>query len=72
PALSEKDIQDLEFALKLGVDWIALSFVRSPDDIKLVHEVMDRVGIRRPVIAKIEKPEGVARLVDIVLAFDGV
>ncbi|MCW2523703.1 MAG: Pyruvate kinase [Frankiales bacterium] len=72
PALSEKDIDDLEFALKLGVDWIALSFVRSPDDIKLVHEVMDRVGIRRPVIAKIEKPEAVERLTEITLAFDGL
>ncbi|MEO7262760.1 MAG: pyruvate kinase, partial [Jatrophihabitantaceae bacterium] len=70
PALSEKDIADLEFALELGVDWVALSFVRSPDDIKLVHEVMDRVGVRRPVIAKIEKPEGVDRLVEIALAFD--
>ena len=72
PALSEKDIDDLEFALRLGVDWIAMSFVRSPDDIKLAHAVMDRVGIRRPVIAKIEKPEAVERLVDIALAFDGV
>src|SRR6266702_2357967 len=72
PALSEKDIEDLEFALRLGVDWIALSFVRSPDDIKLVHRVMDEVGIRRPVIAKIEKPEAVQRLVEIALAFDGV
>jgi len=72
PALSEKDIDDLEFALRLGVDWIALSFVRSPDDLKLVHDVMDRVGIRRPVIAKIEKPEAVERLLEIALAFDGV
>jgi pyruvate kinase len=72
PALSEKDIDDLEFALRLGVDWIAMSFVRSADDIKLAHEVMDRVGIRRPVVAKIEKPEAVGRLVDIALAFDGV
>ncbi|MCW2540060.1 MAG: pyruvate kinase [Frankiales bacterium] len=72
PAMSEKDINDLEFALRLGVDFVALSFVRSPDDIKLVHEVMDRVGLRRPVIAKIEKPEAVERLVEIVLAFDGV
>ena len=72
PAMSEKDIEDLEFALRLGVDWIALSFVRSPDDIKLVHQVMDRVGVRRPVIAKIEKPEAIDRLVDIALAFDGV
>ena len=57
PAMSEKDIADLEFALGLGVDMVALSFVRSPADIELVHEVMDRVGRRVPVIAKLEKPE---------------
>lgn len=73
PALSEKDIEDLEFALSLGVDFIALSFVRSPADIDLVHQVMDRSGSRRlPVIAKIEKPEAVDNLEAIVLAFDGV
>ena len=54
PALSEKDIDDLEFALGLGVDLVALSFVRSPSDVELVHEVMDRVGRRVPVIAKLE------------------
>ncbi|MGW6448168.1 pyruvate kinase [Lentzea sp. NPDC055074] len=73
PALSEKDIEDLEFALSLGVDFIALSFVRSPADIDLVHQVMDRNGGKRlPVIAKIEKPEAVDNLEAIVLAFDGV
>jgi pyruvate kinase len=72
PAMSEKDAEDLEFALRLGVDYIALSFVRHAEDVKLVHRVMDEVGIRRPVIAKIEKPEAVERLEDIVLAFDGV
>jgi pyruvate kinase len=72
PALSEKDIADLRFALHLGVDMVALSFVRSPDDIKLVHEIMDAVGRRVPVIAKIEKPEAVARLEPIVNAFDGL
>ena len=73
PPLSEKDIEDLEFALSLGVDIIALSFVRSPADIDLVHQVMDRVGHRRlPVIAKIEKPEAVDNLEAIVLAFDGI
>ena len=72
PAMSEKDADDLEFALRLGVDYVALSFVRNPEDVKLVHRVMDAVGIRRPVIAKIEKPEAVDRLEDIVLAFDGV
>jgi pyruvate kinase len=73
PAMSEKDIEDLEFALQLGVDFIALSFVRSPADIDLVHQVMDRVGKGRlPVIAKLEKPEAVSNLEAIVLAFDGV
>ncbi|BCI81027.1 pyruvate kinase [Mycolicibacterium sp. TY66] len=72
PALSEKDVEDLEFALRLGVDLIALSFVRSPADIELVHEVMDRVGRRVPVIAKLEKPEAVDNLEAIVLAFDAI
>ncbi|NUR28042.1 MAG: pyruvate kinase [Catenulispora sp.] len=72
PALSEKDAEDLRFALRLGVDWIALSFVRSPDDIKLVHEIMAEENVYRPVIAKVEKPEAVARLEEIVNAFDAV
>ncbi|MFI5716745.1 pyruvate kinase [Nocardia sp. NPDC051750] len=72
PALSEKDIEDLEFALSLGVDFIALSFVRSPSDIELVHEVMDRVGRRVPVIGKLEKPEAIDNLEAVVLAFDAV
>lgn len=72
PALSEKDIADLEFALELGVDFIALSFVRSPADVERVHAIMDRVGRRVPVIAKLEKPEAVDNLEAIVLAFDAV
>ncbi|MCX5046518.1 pyruvate kinase [Aldersonia sp. NBC_00410] len=72
PALSEKDIDDLEFALRLGVDFIALSFVRSPADVELVHDVMDRVGRRIPVIAKLEKPEAIDNLEAVVLAFDAV
>ncbi|MCW4355592.1 pyruvate kinase [Hoyosella sp. YIM 151337] len=72
PALSDKDVEDLEFALKLGVDLIALSFVRSPSDIELVHDVMDRVGRRVPVIAKLEKPEAIENLEAIVLAFDAI
>ncbi len=72
PALSEKDIDDLEFALQLGVDFIALSFVRSPADVERVHAIMDRVGRRVPVIAKLEKPEAVDNLEAIVLAFDAV
>jgi pyruvate kinase len=72
PALSEKDIDDLEFALQLGVDMVALSFVRSPSDVELVHEVMDRVGRRVPVIAKLEKPEAIDNLEAVILAFDAV
>jgi len=72
PALSDKDVADLEFALGLGVDLVALSFVRSPADIDLVHAVMDRVGRRTPVIAKLEKPEAVDDLVAVVDAFDGL
>ena len=72
PALSEKDIEDLRWGLKAGADFIALSFVRSADDIKDVHRIMDEVGIRVPVIAKIEKPQAVANLQEIVAAFDGI
>ena len=72
PPLAEKDIEDLEFALHLGVDMVALSFVRSPSDVELVHEVMDRVGRRVPVIAKLEKPEAIDNLEAVVLAFDAV
>lgn len=72
PALSEKDIRDLRFALKLGVDFIALSFVRSPQDVELVHAIMDEEGRRIPVIAKLEKPEAIDALESIILAFDGV
>jgi len=73
PAMSEKDISDLKFALSLGVDVVALSFVRSASDVDLVRNVMDEVGApRRPVIAKLEKPEAVANLEAIVRAFDGI
>jgi pyruvate kinase len=72
PALSEKDREDLRFAMRLGVDLIALSFVRSADDIADVHAIMDEFGYRLPVIAKIEKPQAVENLEAIVRAFDGI
>jgi len=72
PALSEKDIEDLKFALALGVDLVAMSFVRSPAEIELAHEVMDQMGRRVPVIAKLEKPEAIDNLEAIVLAFDAI
>ncbi len=72
PALSEKDIEDLRFALSLSVDFVALSFVRSARDVDGVRRVMDEVGVRVPVIAKIEKPQALENLDEIVRAFDGV
>ena len=72
PAMSEKDIDDLRWGLKAGADFIALSFVRSAKDIDDVHRIMDEVGIRLPVIAKIEKPQAVDNLEEIVQAFDAI
>ena len=72
PALSEKDERDLRWALRQGVDFIALSFVRSADDVKRVHEIMDEEGIRVPVIAKLEKPQAIENLDAIVDAFDSI
>ncbi len=72
PALTDKDIDDLRWALQLPADLIALSFVRSPDDVAAVHAVMDEVGARLPVLAKVEKPQAAHRLSDIVDAFDGI
>ncbi|MBF9067432.1 pyruvate kinase [Streptacidiphilus fuscans] len=72
PALSEKDKDDLRFALRMGVDMVALSFVRNAADIEDVHAVMDEVGRRVPVIAKIEKPQAVDAMEEIVMAFDAV
>ena len=72
PALSDKDMDDLRWGLRAGADFIALSFVRSAADIVDVHRIMDEVGIRVPVIAKIEKPQAVENLQEIVDAFDGI
>ena len=72
PALSDKDKADLRWALGLHADMIALSFVRSAADIEDVHAIMDEVGLRLPVIAKIEKPQAVDNLQEILEVFDGL
>ncbi|MDT0435385.1 pyruvate kinase [Streptomyces sp. NPDC005840] len=72
PALSGKDEDDLRWALRTGFDVVALSFVRSGRDILDVHRIMDEEGRRVPVIAKVEKPQAVDALDDIVAAFDGI
>ncbi len=72
PALSEKDEDDLRWGLRIGADLIALSFVRDARDIERVHEIMREEGKFIPTIAKIEKPQAVAALEEIVDAFDGI
>ena len=72
PALSGKDAEDLRFALGLGVDLVALSFVRSAADAGPVRAVLAERGSAVPVLAKLEKPEAVADLDAVLAAFDGI
>jgi len=71
PAMSEKDIEDLRWGLRLGADFIALSFVRDAKDADDVRKIMDEEGIHVPIIAKIEKPQAVENLEEVIAAFDG-
>jgi pyruvate kinase len=71
PAMSEKDIADLRWALHMTVDFIALSFVRSAADVEDVRKIMQEENIFLPVIAKIEKPQAIENIEGIVDAFDG-
>jgi len=75
PALTEKDIEDANFMLDLELDWIALSFVRHAQDIRDLKEIMakhPKGGTKTPIIAKIEKPEGVKNIDQILLECDGL
>ena len=72
PAVTDKDLADLRQGLQLGVDWIAMSFVRTPEDLQPVRALMTELGITRPVIAKIEKHEAIDNLDAIIEAFDGI
>ncbi len=72
PALSDKDREDLRWGLREGADFIALSFVRDAADVNDVRQIMIEEGIIVPVIAKIEKPQAVENLAEIVEAFDGI
>jgi pyruvate kinase len=71
-ALTEKDKEDLSFGLGLGVDYIALSFVRRAEDLRLVRDIATAWGTPTPIIAKIETPDAVENLESIVAASDGV
>jgi pyruvate kinase len=72
PALSEKDRVDIGFALRYGVDYVALSFVRRPEDLIEAKRLLTADQVSIPVIAKIEKPQALERLGDIIDASDGV
>ena len=72
PSLTSKDRIDLEFGLKLGVDFVALSFVRMPEDVVELRELMQHHGRVVPIISKIEKPQAVDNLEEIVSVSDGL
>ena len=72
PALTSKDADDLRWALALRADMIALSFVQGPEDAEPPRKIMDEMGVRLPLIAKIEKPQAVAALDEVIAAFDGI
>ncbi|WP_278359446.1 pyruvate kinase, partial [Thermus thermophilus] len=72
PALSEKDIQDLALGAELGVDWVAVSFVRTRDDLLLARHYLSRYGSKARLMAKIEKPSAVARFEEILEEADGI
>jgi pyruvate kinase len=73
PALTEKDVKDAEFAIKQEVDWMALSFVRHAEDIKKLQAIINKHSDHKiPIVAKIEKPEGVKNINEIVQQCDGI
>jgi pyruvate kinase len=72
PALTDKDKVDLKFGLQQGVDAVALSFVRSADDIRMAKDLMRKYGKSVPIIAKLEKPQAIERLEEILEAATGV
>ncbi len=72
PALSDKDRVDIGFALRYGVDYVALSFVRRPEDVLEAKRLLTVDQVSIPVIAKIEKPQALDRLGDIIDAADGI
>lgn len=72
PALTEKDADNLRWALRMGANMIALSFVRNAKDFDDVEKIMIEEGVRIPVIAKVEKPQAVENLVEVVRTFDAI
>ena len=72
PAVTPKDLDDLRFGLSQGVDWVAASYVRRPSDLEPLRAAMAEVGVRAPLIAKIEQAEAVRRIDELIEAVDGI
>ena len=72
PSLTEKDIRDLDFGLSQDVDWVSLSFVRSAEDVIALRNLIAEKGFMKPIIAKIEKPQAIDHLEEIVKAVNGI
>ncbi|MEI7501007.1 MAG: pyruvate kinase [Bacteroidota bacterium] len=72
PSLTEKDIRDLEFGLTQDIDWVSLSFVRSAEDVITLRNLITGKGFNKPIIAKIEKPQAIDHLEEIVNVVNGI
>jgi len=72
PAITEKDVRDLDFGIRQGVDMVAMSFVRRPEDVLDMRRLMEECGAEIPIIAKIEKHEGVRNIDDIIDVVNGI
>ncbi len=72
PALTEKDLVDLDFIIEQKLDWVALSFVRQVDDITGLRAILNKHKSKTKIIAKIEKPEALVNIRDIIVESDGI
>ena len=72
PALTQKDLIDIDFIISQNIDWVALSFVRKPDDIHQLRSILKEKGSNAKIIAKIEKPEAIEHIREIILASDAI
>ncbi len=72
PSFTKLDDENLRAGIEAGVDWVAMSFVRHPDDREAVDAIFDELGVKLPLMAKIEKPEAVDFLPEIIDRFDGI
>lgn len=72
PSLTDKDIEDLEFGMLFDIEWVALSFVRSASDIHELRRRLDEKGVNSKIVAKIEKPEAIEHIDEIIAATDAI